>query len=117
MNKRLSLCIVGCGKYAHVVMEYIADMTDEVDYSFASRDIEKAREYCEQYGGSAYYGSYEDAAADPRVDGLYFITPTISTLRIPGSPLDTASTFSWKSPSPGPFRRHATSSTPPSRPE
>ena len=75
MNKRLSLCIVGCGKYAHVVMEYIADMTDEVDYSFASRDIGKAREYSEQYGGSAYYGSYEDAAADPNVDAMYFITP------------------------------------------
>ncbi len=75
MNKRFSLCIVGCGKYAHVVMEYIADMTDEVDYSFASRDIEKAREYSEQYGGSAFYGSYEDAAADPNVDAMYFITP------------------------------------------
>ena len=75
MSDKLSLCIVGCGMYAHVVMEYIGDMTDEVDISFASRDIEKARAYCEQYGGSAYYGSYEDAASDPRVDALYFITP------------------------------------------
>ena len=75
MNDKLSLCIVGCGSYAHVVMEYIADMTDEVEFSFASRDIDKAREYCDRYGGSAYYGSYEDAASDPRVDALYFITP------------------------------------------
>ena len=65
MNKNLSTCIVGCGKYAHTVMEYIGDMTDEVEFSFASRDIDKAREYCEQYGGSAYYGSYDDAASDP----------------------------------------------------
>jgi predicted dehydrogenase len=75
MNKKLSLCIVGCGSYAHVVMEYIADMIDELEFSFASRNIDKAKEYCEQYGGSAYYGSYEDAAADPRVDAMYFITP------------------------------------------
>lgn len=75
MSDRLSLCIVGCGMYAHVVMQYIGDMTDEVDYSFASRDIDKAREYSDRYGGSAYYGSYEDAAADPNVDALYFITP------------------------------------------
>ena len=75
MSDKLSLCIVGCGMYAHVVMEYIGDMTDEVDYSFASRDIEKAKAYCEQYGGSAYYGSYEDAAADPNVEAMYFITP------------------------------------------
>ncbi len=75
MDKRLSLCIVGCGSYAHVVMEYVGDMTDEIEFSFASRDIDKAREYCDQYGGSAYYGSYEDAAGDPRVDAMYFITP------------------------------------------
>ena len=75
MNKKLSICIVGCGKYAHTVMEYIGDMTDEVEFSFASRDIKKAREYSENYGGFAYYGSYEDAASDPRVDAMYFITP------------------------------------------
>ena len=75
MNHKLSLCIVGCGMYAHVVMEYIADMTDELEFSFASRDIDKAKEYCDQYGGSGYYGSYEDAVSDPRVEALYFITP------------------------------------------
>ncbi len=75
MNKRLSLCIVGCGSYAHVVMEYIADMTDELKFSFASRDIDKAKQYCDQYAGSGYYGSYEDAASDPSIEALYFITP------------------------------------------
>ena len=68
MSDRLSLCIVGCGKYAHTVMEYIGEMTGEIEYSFASRDVDKARSYCERYGGSAYYGSYEDAASDPGVD-------------------------------------------------
>ena len=75
MNDSLSLCIVGCGKYAHTVMEYIGEMTGEIEYSFASRDVDKARSYCERYGGSAYYGSYEDAASDSGVDAMYFITP------------------------------------------
>lgn len=75
MNNGLTICIVGCGKYAHTVMEYIGDMTGEVDFSFASRDVDKAKEYCDMYGGSAYFGSYEDAASDPRVDAMYFITP------------------------------------------
>lgn len=75
MNRKLSICVVGCGKYAHTVMEYIGDMTGEVEFSFASRDIDKAKEYSDQYGGFAYFGSYEDAASDPRVEALYFITP------------------------------------------
>ena len=75
MSKRLSLCIVGCGSYARVVMDYVGDMTAEIDFSFASRDLDKARDYCDQYGGSAFYGSYEDAASAPDVDALYFITP------------------------------------------
>ena len=75
MNGRLSLCIVGCGKYAHTVMGYIGDMTDDVEFFFASPQVDKAREYCERYDGSAYYGSCEDAASDPRVDAVYIITP------------------------------------------
>ena len=72
---RLSLCIVGCGKYAKTVLRDIHDMTDELELFFASRDLNKAREYCEAYGGSGYFGSYEEAASDPRVDALYFFTP------------------------------------------
>ncbi len=75
MNELFSLCIVGCGKYAHTVMEYIDDMKDELEFSFASRSIDKAQEFCERYGAVGAYGSYEDAARDPRVDAMYFITP------------------------------------------
>lgn len=75
MSKRLPICIVGCGGYAMTVMDDIRDMTDMAEFFFASRDIEKARVYCERYGGSGYFGSYEQAASDPRVGAMYFFTP------------------------------------------
>ena len=72
---KLSLCIVGCGGYAKSVLDDVHDMTDVAQYYFASRDVEKARSYCETYGGIGYFGSYEDAARDPRVKAMYFFTP------------------------------------------
>lgn len=71
----LSMCIVGCGGYARNVLEAVADMTDELSLYFASRDEARARQYCEEFGGVGYFGSYEEAAADPRVESMYFFTP------------------------------------------
>ncbi len=71
----LSLCIAGCGSYARTVLRDIHDMTEDVRLFFASRDVKKAKEFCETYGGAGYFGSYEEAAADPRVEAMYFCTP------------------------------------------
>jgi len=72
---KLTMCIVGCGKYARNVLGDIHDMTDEFEFYFASRDIEKANQYSEDFGGVGTFGDYEEAAADPRVQSLYFFTP------------------------------------------
>ena len=72
---RLSLCIVGCGNHARTVLHDIHDMTEDIELFIASRDVGKAREYCQSFGGSDHFGSYEEAASDPRVDALYFFTP------------------------------------------
>ena len=72
---KLSLCIVGCGRYAANVLTEIQDMTDELDFYFASRDLSKAKAYCERFGGADYFGSYEEALSDPRVQATYFFTP------------------------------------------
>ena len=72
---KLSLCIVGCGRYAGVVLNEIQDMTDEFDFYFASRDLSKAKSYCERFGGIDYFGSYEEALSDTRVQAAYFFTP------------------------------------------
>ena len=72
---KISLCIMGCGGYARTVLNDISDMTDLFDFHFASRDIDKAKAYNSQFGGAGYFGSYEEAAADPNIDAMYFFTP------------------------------------------
>ena len=72
---KLSLCIVGCGRYADVVLNEIHEMADDFDFYFASRDLEKAKAYCERFGGVDYFGSYDEALSDARVQAAYFFTP------------------------------------------
>lgn len=72
---RLSLCIVGCGGYARKVMGYTRDVAGDFRFYFASRDPDKARLYAETYGGAGHFGSYEEAAASPDVEAMYFLTP------------------------------------------
>ena len=72
---KLALCVVGCGGYANTVLDEIHDMTDEFDFYFASRDLAKAKDYCERFGGVDYFGGYEEALADSRVQAAYFFTP------------------------------------------
>lgn len=72
---KLSLCIMGCGGYARLVLRDIREMTDDFEFYFASRDEGKAKAYCEEYGGAGFFGSYEAALKDPRVDAVYFFTP------------------------------------------
>lgn len=50
-------------------------LRDEIDLYFASRDLGRARQYSAQFNGVDAFGSYESAAADPRVDALYICTP------------------------------------------
>ncbi|MCH7801953.1 MAG: Gfo/Idh/MocA family oxidoreductase [Chloroflexi bacterium] len=80
---KLSMCIAGCGGYARTVLRDIHELTDEFDLYFASRSIEKARQYSEEYGGVGYFGSYEEAVASPDVDSVYFFTP--HDLHLPNS--------------------------------
>ena len=71
----LSLCIAGCGGYARIVASAIQDMSDTAKLYFASRTLSKAKEYNDEFGGAGFFGSYEDAAADSRIDAMYFFTP------------------------------------------
>lgn len=71
----IGLCVLGCGAFARVFAESVAELRDDVDLYFASRDLARAREYAARYDGADAFGSYADAAADPRVDALYVCTP------------------------------------------
>lgn len=71
----LALCIVGCGNYARRVAKAISSLDEHVELFFASRDRNKAKDYSGMFGGKDFFGSYEEAAGDVRVQALYFVTP------------------------------------------
>lgn len=44
-------------------------------YAVASRDITRAKEFCEKWNFEKYYGSYEELISDPKVDAVYVANP------------------------------------------
>ena len=44
-------------------------------YAVASRDIAKAKEFCEKWKFEKYYGSYKELISDPKVDAVYIANP------------------------------------------
>ncbi len=63
---------LGAGNIAHVVANSLKDDSNLTLYAVASRDIEKAKTFCEKYGFQVAYGSYEELYSDPLVDLIYF---------------------------------------------
>ncbi len=72
---KFRLCVIGCGGFARTFAGSLANAQDRVELYFASRDYDRAKSYCEEFGGAGAFGSYEDAAADPRIQALYVCTP------------------------------------------
>src|SRR5262245_56448780 len=72
---KLALCIVGCGQFARTFVQALQPVRDDLDLFFASRDGARARAYAALFQGCGAFGSYEAAAADPRVEALYLCTP------------------------------------------
>jgi predicted dehydrogenase len=70
-----SLCVIGCGQFAQTFAQEIAPLREEIDLLFASRDLARAKEYSDQFQGKGFYGSYEEAFADPQVEAVYICTP------------------------------------------
>ena len=71
----IGLCIAGCGRFAAFHARAARALPGRVAVSFASRDPTTAAAYRRRFGGVTAFGSYEEAAADPRVQALLFCTP------------------------------------------
>ena len=69
------LCIIGCGDFAWTFSSTIVGLSEDLDLYFASRDLSRAKSYAAQFNGVDAFGSYEAAAADPRIAALYICTP------------------------------------------
>jgi len=71
----LGLALVGCGRFATFHAHAARRLGGAVRIAFASRDLARAEAYRRRFRGFAAFGSYEAAAADPRVDALVVCTP------------------------------------------
>ena len=71
----LGLCVVGCGSFARDFACAMGPLRDEVGLLFASREAARAAEFNRTFQGEGAFGSYEEAATDPRVDAMYICTP------------------------------------------
>ena len=58
------------------VIPAILESKNSILHSIASRNLKKAENLCQQFGGSKPYGSYEDLLTCPEVDAIYIPLPT-----------------------------------------
>lgn len=65
---------MGCGGYADTVMTETKDLPG-VEFSFASREFERAESYRSKFSGFKSYGTYEEALSDNDNDAVYIFSP------------------------------------------
>jgi predicted dehydrogenase len=75
MPTPLHLAFLGCGFITRVHSRHLRALGGDVVWSYASRDVKKAVDFCGRYGGRASYGDYRAAIADPRVDAVIIAVP------------------------------------------
>src|SRR5688572_13505117 len=75
MVEPLRIAFLGCGFITRVHSGHLRALGGRVVAGYASRDRDKAAEYCRRYRGVSSYGDYLDAIADPRVDAVVVAVP------------------------------------------
>ena len=82
MFKKYNIGIMGTGNIAGVMAVTIKKMKNVRLYAAASRSKVKADIFAEKYGCKKAYGSYEELAADSKVDLIYVARLIPSTMRM-----------------------------------
>lgn len=78
----MHIVLLGCGAAARMHSRTIAAVAPEIDRSYASRSIERARKYRAEHGGREAFGSYREAVSEPSVDVAIILTPPSSHLEL-----------------------------------
>jgi predicted dehydrogenase len=73
-TRPLHLAFLGCGWAARTHSEILAALPG-IHLAYASRDPGRSATYRQLYRGDVAYESYEDALADPDLDGVVITTP------------------------------------------
>ncbi len=75
MKRTIRWGIIGLGKIANKFAQDILLSEQAVLQAVASRNLNKAQSFAQQYHATTYYDSYEALAADPEIDVVYIATP------------------------------------------
>lgn len=71
----MNIGIIGAGKIAKKMAKTLNGMERAQAYAIASRSLEKARTFANEFGMPKAYGSYEELVSDEHVDLVYVATP------------------------------------------
>ena len=74
-NEKLRIGIIGAGWIAEKAAITVNGLTECECYAIASRSLEKADAFANQWNVTRAYGSYAELLADPNVDLVYVATP------------------------------------------
>ena len=75
MTNRLSLVFLGCGFIADLHSRQLRRSLADFSLNYASRNIQKAEQYCRKHGGHRSYGNYDAALEDSSIDAVVIATP------------------------------------------
>ena len=70
-----NIAILGLGNIAKRVANGVLCSDKACLYAVASRDLQKAQQFAQQYGSTTFYGSYQEMLLDDNVDLVYICTP------------------------------------------
>lgn len=71
----MKMGILGAGSIAKTMARTIREMPEVTSWAVASRSIEKAQAFADEFGFAHAYGSYEELVSDPEIDLIYVATP------------------------------------------
>lgn len=71
----MKIGVLGAGKISHSTVPAMIALEEIECWAVASRSLEKAQRFAQQYGFQKAYGSYEEMLADPEVELVYVATP------------------------------------------
>lgn len=71
----MKMGILGAGNIAKTMARTIHEMPEVTSWAVASRNLEKAQAFADEFGFVNAYGSYEELVSDPEIDLIYVATP------------------------------------------
>lgn len=74
-TKTIRWGIIGAGKIATKFAKDLSTVPNSKLYAIASRNLEKAKIFGQEFNADVAYGNYEELSLDPNVDAVYIATP------------------------------------------